>query len=300
MCTAVIYRGENNFFGRTLDLEYHYHEEVVMTPREWPLHLRYGRGLARHYAYIGMASMAGDTPLYYDGMSEMGVAAAALRFADYAHYTPHSERIKEGLAAFEVLPFLLSLARSAREGVELLSGRVITDLAYDEAHPTTPLHWMIADAKTAYVIEPLASGVSITENPLGVLTNAPDFASQMRAYKPYAQLTPAYRSRAAQGLPGNWTSAARFVRAAYLNTHLAKGDEKVYFRMMDSLAVPPGASITEGGKETETIYTSCCNLETGEYFYHTRQGRKIRSHRLGAYCLDGSEVQRFPLLYDEK
>lgn len=298
MCTAVIYRGDGHFFGRTLDLEYHFDEEVVVTPRDHPFRPQYGGGLARHYAYIGMATVVDDTPLYYDGVNEMGVAVAALRFADYAHYTPHDIGLKHALTSYEILPFLLSQAKSARDGVRLLKGYVITDLSYHEAYPATPLHWMIADKACAYVVEPLAKGVTITDNPLGVLTNAPDFATQMMSYQPYAHLTPAWRSQGAKGLPGNWTSSARFIRAAFLNAHLTKGGERNFFLMMDSLAVPPGASITEDGKPTETVYTACCNLETGEYFYHTQGGRKIRSHRLGAACLDGCEIQRYPLRYD--
>ena len=54
MCTAITYKTENFYFGRTLDYGFSYAEEVVVTPRNFALN--YGEGiLEKHYAIIGTA-----------------------------------------------------------------------------------------------------------------------------------------------------------------------------------------------------------------------------------------------------
>ena len=44
MCTAIRCGGERVLFGRTLDLEYSLNEEIVLTPRNYPLEYRMGGG----------------------------------------------------------------------------------------------------------------------------------------------------------------------------------------------------------------------------------------------------------------
>ena len=36
MCTAITYNAENFYFGRTLDYEFSYGEEVTITPKNFP------------------------------------------------------------------------------------------------------------------------------------------------------------------------------------------------------------------------------------------------------------------------
>ena len=82
MCTAMKIDG---LCGRTLDLEYGYAEEVVLTPRDFPLRMRHRANMEHHYAILGMATVAEGFPLYYDAVNECGLAAAGLNF-------PHSGR----------------------------------------------------------------------------------------------------------------------------------------------------------------------------------------------------------------
>ena len=54
MCTAVTYKTKDFYFGRTLDYEYSYCEEVTVTPRNYPFRFRHMGMVDRHYAIIGM------------------------------------------------------------------------------------------------------------------------------------------------------------------------------------------------------------------------------------------------------
>ena len=51
MCTALSF---NQFFGRNLDYEFSYGEQVAVTPRNYDFHFRHLEQHESHYALIGM------------------------------------------------------------------------------------------------------------------------------------------------------------------------------------------------------------------------------------------------------
>ena len=50
MCTAATYRTKDFYFGRTLDYEFSYGEEIVITPRNYEFHFRHMGQAKEHYA----------------------------------------------------------------------------------------------------------------------------------------------------------------------------------------------------------------------------------------------------------
>ena len=51
MCTAATYKTKDFYFGRTLDYEFSYGNEIAITPRNYPFHFRHSdRVLDKHYA----------------------------------------------------------------------------------------------------------------------------------------------------------------------------------------------------------------------------------------------------------
>ena len=84
MCTAATYKTDGFYFGRTLDYEFSYGDEVVVTPRHFPLAFSGGKALSEHFALLGMAHVADGYPLYYDAMNEKGLCMAGLNFVGNA------------------------------------------------------------------------------------------------------------------------------------------------------------------------------------------------------------------------
>ena len=41
MCTAATYKTKDSYFGRTLDYEFSYGDEITVTPRNYPFEFRY-------------------------------------------------------------------------------------------------------------------------------------------------------------------------------------------------------------------------------------------------------------------
>ena len=64
MCTAATYKTNDFYFGRTLDYEFSYGEEIVVVPRKYPLRFRSVNNSQNHYAMIGTAFVVGDDPLF--------------------------------------------------------------------------------------------------------------------------------------------------------------------------------------------------------------------------------------------
>ena len=64
MCTAITYKSNDFYFGRTLDHDFSYDETVTITPRNYPFSFTESKTLNTHYAIIGMAYVKESYPLY--------------------------------------------------------------------------------------------------------------------------------------------------------------------------------------------------------------------------------------------
>ena len=97
--------------------------------------------------------------------------------------------------------------------------------------PLSPLHWMISDKACSIVAEPLQSGLEIYDDPFEVLTNNPPFEFHQTNVSHYMGLSTGHASSrfregipvknysvgiGALGLPGDYSSASRFIRALFV------------------------------------------------------------------------------------
>ena len=302
MCTAIFDNRCGAFFGRTLDLEYSLGEEVVICPKSYSLPLRHIAEYDRKFAILGACILREGYPLFYDGMNEKGVAAAALNFPVSAKYSD-SNKGKLNLASFELIPYLLGTCESLDEVRCVLENLNITSDSFSSELAPSPLHWIFADKGGSITVECTAGGLNVHENPVGVLTNEPSFDYQLMRLADYSNLdsfppqnrlcedflpSPYSRGLGAFGLPGDFSSASRFVRAVFVKNHIsASGADSVrrFFHLMNSVFVPRGCVITDEGREVETVYTSCIDLESLIYHYTTYENSKIRSVRLWDFDL---------------
>lgn len=313
MCTAVLFHTNDHYFGRTLDVECSYGEELAVLPRRMPLAFRGGRRLETHFAILGMAMVVEGQPLFFDGVNEAGVAMAGLNFAGNACYFPRKEE-RENVPPFELIPWVLSQCGSVQEAKKRLQEINLWDLPFSDALPLSPLHWMIADKHASIVVESLKAGLKIYDNPLGVMTNNPPFDYHLTHLADFMQLShlpsenrlgaegvKAYsRGMGAMGLPGDWSSASRFVRAAFVKGKAAceKGEaERVrqFFHIMGTVEQVKGCVQLEDGRNELTDYSACMNLEKGIYYYTTYENGGISAVEMHRCNLEGKELIPFPL-----
>lgn len=254
MCTAVSFVTKDHYFGRNLDYEFSYEESVVITPRNYKFSFRSGKefegcfingekaGLdgrnvngnikttGRHYAMIGVAYVVDEYPLYYDAVNEKGLGMAGLLFAGNAVYCDKEETNKDNIASYEFIPWILGQCADVEEAKKMLGRVHLMNWAFSKELPPTPLHWMIADKKSTIVVEAVADGLKIYDNPVHVLTNNPDFEYQLMNLNNYMELSPYEpenyfakdvklspysKGMGAMGLPGDLSSTSRFVKAAF-------------------------------------------------------------------------------------
>ncbi len=289
MCTAIVFKGKNCYFGRNLDLEYSYNETVTITPRNFKLSFRKTEDVCTHYAIIGMAYVKHEYPLYYDAINEKGLGVTGLNFPYNAHYFEEKDN-KINIASFEFIPYILSQCANVQEAIVFLNKINICSIAFSSDLPQSPLHWIITDGNETIVVESMKNGLNIYENPFGVLTNNPPFKLQLLNRQKYEKLS-AYdkenknvneyftRADGAIGLPGDWSSMSRFVKAAFVkenSVHTSHEKESVgqFFHILSSVAMVKG-SVRIGEKTEITVYSSCCNLNKGLYYYTTYNNRQI-------------------------
>ena len=58
MCTAVSFEKNDLYFGRNLDYEIRFGDNVAISPRNYPFQFLFAGTMREHYAMIGMAHVA--------------------------------------------------------------------------------------------------------------------------------------------------------------------------------------------------------------------------------------------------
>ncbi|MCH5280994.1 MAG: choloylglycine hydrolase [Lachnospiraceae bacterium] len=315
MCTAITYQTKDFYFGRNMDYEFSYNETVTITPRNYPFTFRKAGELKSHHALIGMAYVVDDYPLYYDAINEKGLGMAGLNFPGNADYKEEAAG-KDNVSPFEFIPWILGQCADLKEARALLERINLVNINFSEKLPLSPLHWMISDKTGSIVVESVKEGFKIYDNPVGVLTNNPPFDMQLFGLNDYRALSPdepdnhfskdldlkTYsRGMGALGLPGDLSSASRFVKAAFtkMNALSGEGEEESisqFFHILGSVAQQRGCVHLGKGQYEITIYSSCCNGDKGIYYYTTYENSRITAVDMHKEDLDGEKLSNYPLV----
>ena len=282
MCTAINFKSKDFYFGRNLDLEYSYDESVTVTPRNYPFQFRTMGEMDHHYAMIGMAYVVDGYPLYYEATNEKGVSAAGLRFAGNAHYPAMAEG-KDNVSPFEFVPWILSQCGTLGEVKKLLERVNLVNIPFSKELPLTPLHWMISYKEESLVVETMADGLHVYENPVGVMTNNPMFPVQL------------WNLENTKVLPGDLDSPSRFVRAAHVLKRSVCGESEEesvgqFFHILTAVEQQRGCHVTESGEYEVTAYSCCCNTGQGIYYYTTYGNRQITAVDMHLADLEAEQV----------
>lgn len=314
MCTAIAYQTKACYFGRNLDLEFSYDETVTIMPRKFPFFFRKAGECKEHYAILGMAYVKDGYPLYYDAFNEKGLGMAGLNFPGNAVYQTEQEN-RDNITPFELIPWILGQCADLADAKRLLERMNLIQMNFSDELPATPLHWMLADRTGCIVIEPVSEGLKIYDNPIGVLTNNPPFEFHMLNLSNYMNLSNRQienkltkegvlskysRGMGAMGLPGDLSSASRFIRAAFTKQYSLAGEaehESVnqFFHILSSVEQQRGCVVISENLYEITVYSCCCNLDKGIYYYKTYENNGIIGVDMHKENLDGDRLISYPL-----
>ena len=318
MCTASNYITDDHYFGRNFDYEISYNERVTVTPRNYVFKFRKIDDIKTHYAMIGIAAGIDGYPLYYDACNEKGLAIAGLNFAGNAVYRQFEEGMVN-ITPFELIPYLLGKAASVAEARELLAEINLVDINFADELPLSPLHWMLSDGRDAIVVEPMADGLKVYDNPVGVMTNNPPFDKQLFYLNNYrglsnrnpensfgVDLEEYSRGMGAIGLPGDLSSASRFAKVAFTRANSYSDSDEAssvsqFFHILGSVEQQNGCTfIDEPDLYEYTIYTSCYNTNKGVLYYRTYSNSQITAVDLNREDLDSDDLINYLLINEEQ
>lgn len=308
MCTAINVKLHDTYFGRNLDLDYFFDSRVIIVPRNYKINFKKEEPILSHYAMMGVGMVIDDYPLFADVINEKGLSIAGLNFPFNAKYYQYNDQ-KKNLAAYELVLYLLATCRNIRQVKDELSKINVLDEDFSPSIKLTPLHFLISDTNTSIVLETTKDGMKVYDNKYNILTNNPPFQYQLEYLSKFNRLTnqsvdPATISLSSQlfysygsggyGLPGDYSSASRFIKANFVKNYLVPSNEELenvrsFFSVLDSVYMPYGSIKTTVGYE-HTRYTTCYNLSRGILYYKTYENPNINEIIMSKYNLDNSSL----------
>ncbi|OTY68018.1 choloylglycine hydrolase [Bacillus thuringiensis serovar vazensis] len=323
MCTSLTLETKNgqHLFARTMDFTLDMNQEVIIIPRHYQWNNITGEIINTKHATVGMGINHQGRIIMADGVNEAGMTCATLYFPGFATYSQSIDDNTTNLAPFDFVTWSLTQFNSVKELKKSVDSITFLDIPLPDLGLTPPLHWILADKwGDCIVLEPTSEGLKLYDNPLGVMTNSPEFnwhLQNLRQYiglksEPFAPtewsnlpLSAFGQGSGSMGLPGDFTPPSRFVRAAYGKQNIQGIDSEeegvsALFHILSNCEVPKGGVITEEGALDNTIYTSVMCMESGTYYYHTYDCRQIIAVHLFHENLDTDEIKAYPFQRKQK
>ena len=104
----------------------------------------------------------------------------------------------------------------------------------------------------------------------------------------------------ALGMPGDYSSASRFVRAVFIKEKSPSFESEKeavshFFHILGGVAMPKGCVMTKDGRFEYTRYSSCCNADKGIYYYTTYDNSTVTAIDMHSVNLDGEKLYTFQI-----
>lgn len=297
MCTSVIYENELNqfFLARTMDFTLPLGGKPIFIPTDYSFYKGNQKTFKSNFSFVGAGRLIDDY-IFGDGVNESGLAVASLYFAADAVYEKGGESDTLELAPHDVVAWLLGNCETVDEVKSKIKEIKIVEEISPVIDGVLPLHWIVVDKSgKSIVIEPVATGLKIYENPVGVMTNSPSFPWHLTNLNQYVTVSNIekkpiqFKEFTAKGngagsgmlgIPGDYTSISRFIRIAYMNQFIEKAKTteesiNVISRMLSSVYIPKGVKFKHNGMSDYTQFTSYMDLENTAYYINYYENNRF-------------------------
>lgn len=328
MCTGIRLQAKDKstVYGRTLEFGRLLQSHILFIPRNYALagttpdHTQ-GITWKTKHAAVGMNES--NVVALIDGINEKGLAGGLFYFPDYAGYQIVSPiEYQKSLAPWEILTYLLTTCATIQEVEYTLTTVFVAPVIFSPWGIIPPVHLALHDSTGASLIIEYRNGkVHVFHNDLGVVANAPQFEWHMTNLHNYSFLTPYNHSSITlntmefmplgqgsgmRGIPGDFTSPSRFVRAAFYSATVIEKEDSAQtvdtaFRILNLFNIPRGVireigqKIKHGEYYDHTQWTTVCELKAKQYHYFTYSDKNIRTVELLTMNLTDKEIRLFPL-----
>ncbi|WP_194191014.1 choloylglycine hydrolase family protein [Clostridium chrysemydis] len=316
MCTSLTLTTKDNkhLLARTMDFPMEFGQSVHFIPRKykWVNAIDNSENITK-LALVGMAAIIDKHPVFADGVNEKGLACATLYLPGFAKYDLESGE-KFGLASYDFVLWMLSKYSNIEEIKEDIKNITFVEKELSLLKIAPPFHWIVTDKSgKSIVVEKTEEGLEVHDNPVGVMTNSPNFKWHLENLRQYIGVHPMQNSKiklgelelsafgqgsGTLGLPGDYTPPSRFVRAAYSRQNILdiEGEFKGIsgaVHALNSCNIPKGIVMTTDRGTDFTIYTSAMCTESGKYYYSTYENRRLTCIDLFKEDLDSKEIKSY-------
>ncbi len=314
--------------GRTLEFGIIVDITAAILPRNYAFKgtTQNGPGLSYTSKYAAVGAFAFGNPSLMDGLNEKGLAVGTFyfpTFAKYAELTPENQ--SKAISQFEFPNWILTQFATIDEVKAALENIVIAPVVIKDWGPEpAPFHYVVYEKSgRAIAIEPLDGKLVVRENKIGTFTNSPTFDWHQTNLRNYINLTP-FNAKPVTlngvtlepfgegsgmvGIPGDFTSPSRFVRAAiYSATALpsANSDETVFqmFHILNQFDIPLGSART---KVNDVVYSDSTQLtcvkdpQSLKYYFRTYNDQTIKVVDLKAFDLNAKAIKTLNITGESK
>lgn len=268
------------------------------------------------YGYVGIYTEY--EPFVVEGVNEAGLSAGLFFFPQYGEYTAYnSANNSKTLCDMQFVSWVLSQFSSIDQVKDAIDDIDLVTLN----HNIGAVHWRIAEPNGRMVIlECIGGKPNFYENTLGVLTNAPGFNWHMTNLNNYVNLVPGSapnntikqgitlqplgHGSGMLGLPGDFTSPSRFVRATFFQTTAPVWENGFLtvvqaFHILNNFDIPVGSQHLKAdipkGLPSATQFTAATDQTALKLYYRTAWNSNIRCINLMDIDFKKVKFQSHPL-----
>lgn len=268
------------------------------------------------YGYVGIYTEY--EPFIVEGVNEKGLSAGLFFFPKYGDYEQYdSDDNEKTLCDMQFVSWVLSQFSTidqVKKGIDKIDLVTLN-------HKIGAVHWRITEPGGRMVVLEVVDGDALFyENSLGVLTNAPGFQWHMTNLNNYLNLVPGSapdkelktgieleplgHGSGMLGLPGDFTSPSRFIRAAFFQTTSPEWDTGFdtvlqAFHILNNFDIPIGSQHAMNeipkGMPSATQFTAAADLKSLRFYYKTAWNGNIRCIDLNKIDFTKIKFQSHPL-----
>lgn len=265
------------------------------------------------HGFIGLA--VEQKEFMVEGINEKGLSAGLFYFPNYGKYQSYDASQKDKcLSDFQLVSYVLGECSTVDEVKEALSKVRIINI--DPRSST--VHWRFTEPSGRQIIlEIVNEKMNFYENPLGVLTNSPELHWHWTNLNNYINLQPGTlperdfgplkmkslgHGSGLLGLPGDFTSPSRFVRAAFFQLTAPQqptAQESVFqaFHILNNFDIPTGSELPYGKASADmpsaTQFTVASDTHHRMIYYRTMYNSNLR-------CIDLKTIDFNKVKYHSK
>lgn len=312
--------------GRSMEFPVDLHSDIVIVPRGRQfvsINEKGEKGISwrNKYGFLGIGAFKVKDS-YLDGFNEKGLSYEALMYtgAKYQQALPG-----EFVTISDFGSWVLGNFSTVDEVKNALGKVKVCGINLKEANGELYLHVALHDASGKnLVIEFIDGEVKLYDNPLGVMTNRPDFSWQMTNLRNYVNLDskdkkdrlingvkiePTGVGSGMLGLPGDWTPPSRFVRVALCVDAAVKTENSIQAvnlaqHILNIVDIPKGA-IKENPEplvilEGHAQWVVVKDLTNRLLYYRTYDNLSLKKVDLGSFDLSSNNPERSIAIDDKR